>query len=90
MTGIAGTPARYFSQGTLFFTLSKRQRDFLANPPERIASDLGADVRRTATILAQNGLIRLSSDRDPQVTPTQAGQVALAFYDTLRALGDSR
>jgi hypothetical protein len=87
MTAVCGSPRRYFRKDTLLFTLSKRQRDFLAELPERLHEDSDRHVRRTAAVLARNGLISLSGDGDTELVLTHAGRAAIAFYDTLSALG---
>ena len=67
---------RYFKGGTLLFTLSKHQRNFLANPPGQLAAETGGHVRRTASILARNGLLDLCGDTEPTVRVTDAGRAA--------------
>lgn len=86
----------YFKGDDLLFTLSKRQRDFLASPPDVATQSLDRHAVRTATILARNGLIisaarasDTSSSRSA-IRLTPAGEAALAFYDTLKRLEGSR
>jgi hypothetical protein len=84
MTAVYGLPRRYFNKkGTLLFTLSKRQRDLLADLPARLPANADRHLRRTAAVRARNGLICLSGDADAKVALTPAGQAAIAFYDTL-------
>ena len=85
----------YFKGDDLLFTLSKRQRDFLALPPNTVRQcRTDRHALRTATILAQHGLVALNAEggacpqQDGAVIVTPAGKAARAFYDTLRRLRD--
>src|SRR5689334_6156139 len=77
-----GSVRRYFKKGTLLFTLSQTQRDFLAKPPPQLTQETDRHLYRTATILVANGLISLSGNLPLTVQVTPAGAAALHFYDT--------
>jgi hypothetical protein len=81
---VTNSTTSYFRGETLLFTLSKHQRDFLADPPRQLTTQTDHHVRRRAAVLTQNGLISLSGDPEPQVTLTDGGRAAITFYDTLR------